>query len=136
MESRMIQVIARFQDGRVLKGHTQDFSPTQERFHLLPAGSPPGTRPLEVRIPDLKGVFFVKRLEGNPAHMKRNVFEPASRAPGHRIRVVFKDGEVLHGLAQAYHPDDEGFFLLPADPRSNNEKCFVVRSATREVTLL
>jgi hypothetical protein len=29
-----------------------------------------------------------------------------------------------------------GFFLLPADQRSNNERCYVVAAATREISLL
>ena len=55
---------------------------------------------------------------------------------GKKMRVVFQDGEVLLGTTQGYQPGRPGFFLVPADPRSNNERCFVISSATREVTLL
>ena len=130
------RVIARYQDGLVLKGHTTDFRPARDRFHLVPTDSRPGAPPLEILIPDLKGVFFVRRLDGNPAHTKRNVFEPTNVTPGRRIRVVFKDGEVLAGLTQGYRPGRAAFFILPADPRSNNERCFVVAAAIREVALL
>lgn len=132
----MNQVVARYLDGRLLKGHTVDFLPTHDKFHLFPAGSYPGARPLEITVQDLKGVFFVKNLMGNPAHVKRNIFESTNLTPGRKVRVVFKDGEVMLGHAQGYHPERSGFFLLPADQRSNNERCYVVAAATREVAVI
>jgi hypothetical protein len=132
----MFQIIAHFQDGTVLKGLAAAFSPSKGHFHLLPAESSPGTRPRAVLLTDLKAVFFVRHLEGNPAHVKRNTFDPTDLTPGRRIRVVFLDGEVLQGHTSHYQPDGKGFFVLPADQRSNNERCFVVRAATREVNLL
>jgi hypothetical protein len=130
------RVIARYQNGLVLKGHTRDFQPTLDRFHLLPADCFPGTPATEVLLSDLKGVFFVHRLDGDPAHRPTNEFEPTNITPGLRIRVVFKDGEVLHGTTPGYGPDLHGFFLLPADERSNNERCFVLAAATTEVSYL
>ncbi|BDU77814.1 DUF6982 domain-containing protein [Mesoterricola sediminis] len=132
----MNQVVARYQDGHLIKGHTVDFTPTSERFHVYPLGSYPGAKPLEIDVTDLKGVFFVKNLQGNPAHVKRNIFEPTNLTPGRKVRVVFKDGEVLLGHAQGYHPERKGFFILPADQRSNNERCYVLAAATREVSIL
>ena len=40
------------------------------------------------------------------------------------------------GTTQGYNPGRPGFFLIPADPQSNNERCFVVTGATQEVALL
>ena len=130
------RVIARYQNGLILKGQTTDFLPARDRFHLLPTDSCPGTRPTEILITDLKGVFFVRRLDGNPAFAERNAFDPTNITPGRRIRVVFNDGEVMLGLTHGYHPARTGFFVLPADQRSNNERCYVVAAATREISLL
>jgi hypothetical protein len=130
------RVIARFQNGLVVKGHAKDFVPARGHFHLLPADSCPGTKPMQIHLTDLKGVFFVRHLDGNPFHTERNAFDPFNITPGRRIRVVFKDGEVMMGLTHSYHPERTGFFLLPADQRSNNERCFVVAAATEEVSLL
>ena len=129
-------VIAHYQNGQILKGHTTDFLPARDRFHLLPADSCPGTKPTVVHLTDLKGVFFVRRLHGNPAHAKQNDFQPTDLTPGRKIRVVFKDGEVMQGITSRYRPAAAGFFVMPADQRSNNERCFVVAAATREVSLL
>jgi hypothetical protein len=129
------RVIARYTDGTVLKGHTRDFLPAKDRFHLLPVDSSPGTGPTEVLITELKGVFFVHHLEGDPAHTKRNTFESTDMTPGRRVRVVFNDGEVLLGVTLGRR-GRTGFFVMPADQRSNNERCFVVTAATREIALL
>ena len=130
------RVIAHYQNGQILKGHVVDFLPAKGRFHLLPTDSCPGTRPTEVRIHELKGVFFVRRLDGNPAHTERNAFDPNNITPGRKVRVEFLDGEVMMGLTHGYRPERAGFFLLPADERSNNERCYVVTAATREISLL
>ena len=56
--------------------------------------------------------------------------------PGKRLQVTFTDGEVIVGATQAYQPDRPGFFLVPADPRSNNDRVFVVTKAVRSVSVI
>jgi hypothetical protein len=130
------RVVARYQDGRVLKGVTNDFLPAKDRFHVVPLESAPGSKPVEVLVADLKALFFVKDFAGNPQHKESGEFEPARATGGRKIRVVFKDGETVLGTTQGYQPGRPGFFLVPADPKSNNERCFVVSVATREVSFL
>ena len=127
----MNKVVARFADGRILKGMTADFFPNKDLFHVSPADEPPGTRPTEVHVSELKALFFVKDYAGNPEHNERNEFPGAPI--GRPIKVIFKDGEVLVGTTQGYQPNRPGFFLEPADPESNIERCFVITGATREV---
>ncbi len=129
-------MVARYQDGRVLKGVTNDFLPAKDRFHLVPQESAPGSKPVEVLIADLKAVFFVRDFAGNPQHKESGEFDPAKAAGGRKIRVVFKDGETMVGTTQGYQPGRPGFFVVPADAKSNNERCFLVSVATREVSFL
>jgi hypothetical protein len=129
------KVVARFQDGRVLKGVTSDFLPAKDSFHLAIKDASAGSRPTDVRVPDLKAVFFVRDFEGDPAYNDSREFDRPSSS-GRKIRVTFKDGEVLVGMTQGYQPGRPGFFVTPADPRSNIERCFVVTAFTQEVTLL
>jgi hypothetical protein len=132
----MNQIIAHFQDGRVLRGQTMDFLPTKDRFHLIPSDPAAGGKALEVIVGELKGVFFVKNLKGDRFHKKDNAFDPGAPPQGRKIRVVFKDGEVLQGFTQGYQPGRPGFFVIPADRKGNNDRCYVVASATREITVL
>lgn len=129
----MNKVVARFVDGRILKGTTADFAPTRESFHLLVQGVPAGSEAAVVRIAELKALFFVKDYAGSAERTDKVGFEPAHSGGGRRIKVTFKDGEVLLGTTTGYQPGRPGFFLVPADDASNNERCYVVASAASEV---
>jgi hypothetical protein len=132
----MNRVVAHYQDGRLVKGVTNDFLPAKERFHVVPAEAPPGSKPMEILVGDLKALFFVRDFAGKPDHKDSDQFDPRKPAPGRKIRVVFKDGEVIVGTTQGYQPGRPGFFLIPADAESNNDRCFVVTAATQEVSFL
>jgi hypothetical protein len=132
----MNKVIARFANGHMLKGVTIDFSPMKDSFHLSDANALPGTKPLEIRTNELKALFFVKEYGGNPQHKKSNEFDPAQPQSGRRIKVVFRDGEVLVGTTTGYQPGRPGFFLVPADTGANNERCYIITAATKEVSFV
>lgn len=129
----MNQVVARFADGQLLKGETGDFYPAKDTFHIVTREQP---RPVEVKTAQLKALFFVKDLQGNPNHLEKGAFDPNLPAPGRKIMVTFQDGEHLVGTTQAYQPGRAGFFMIPADHDSNIERCYVVAAATRSVAFL
>jgi hypothetical protein len=130
------KVVARFQDGRLLKGFTSDFLPAKEIFHLSLAGATEGATSVAVRVTELKALFFVKEFQGRPDYSDRKEFDPMRPPVGRKIRVIFKDGELILGSTPGRQPNDPGFFVVPADPRSNIERCFVVSAATRDVTFI
>ena len=125
-------VVAAYRDGRRVKGRTMDFLPVRPEFHVVDEHG--ATHP--VRLADLKAVFFVRDLAGDPAHDPVNEFDPARPVPGRKIYVRFEDGEVLVGTTQGYTADRPAFFVSPADPRANAERCYVIAAATREIRLL
>jgi hypothetical protein len=131
------RVVARFLDGRVLKGQTGNFSPERPKFHLAVADQAGAPRvSVQVNIADLKAVFFVKDLVGDPGYNEIKEFGAGDRPMGRRVKVEFLDGEVLVGTTQGYQMERNGFFLTPIDPRSNNDRCFIVATAVRELTFL
>jgi hypothetical protein len=131
----MNKVVARFADGRLVKGQTADFVPTKRCFHIADAASA-GLKPVEIQMEELKAVFFVKDLAGDPTRVDRNEFDPERPRTGRSIKVVFKDGEVLIGTTNGYQPNRAGFFLEPADPSSNTARCYVISAATKEITFV
>ncbi len=130
--STAVRVVARFNNGRVLKGTTQDLSPNRPSFHLVPLDR---GEPVEIRCADLKAVFFVKTFEGNATRAKLRGFlaSPAETPQGKKIAVRFKDGELICGYTLAYTPERSGFFLVPADSGSNNARIYVVTDSAAEV---
>ena len=77
----MNQIAAHFQDGHVVKGHTNDFLPAKDSFHLEPMDGPAGGKPVEVRVAELKALFFVKNFTGDPQHTRVRSSTQASRRP-------------------------------------------------------
>lgn len=128
------KVVARYRDGRVLKGHTQSFDPTRPDFRLQPLGTDETDAATLVSVAELKAVFFVRDFEGNREYNEAKAYE--KRPAGRIVEVTFFDGERLVGTSLTYDATRPGFFLFPADPRSNNERVFVVRAATTRVTPL
>lgn len=124
-------VVARFTDGRVIKGTTHDFAPNKTEFHLYEGGDE-RTRAVALSTASLKAVFFVKSFQGNRHHKVDNSFRAAS-GQGRKIKVTFLDGEEMAGLTMGYSPDKPGFFLVPADPKSNNARVYVLNAAVAKV---
>ena len=132
----MNKVVARFVDGRIVKGSTSDFGPTKATFHIASSGDPAGSKLLSIQLKDLKALFFVKNLHGLASHVERKEFDPSRPLPGRKIKVTFKDKEVLVGVTYSYQSGRPGFFMVPADQESNIEHCFVVSAAAKEIELL
>ncbi|MGO9137727.1 MAG: DUF6982 domain-containing protein [Syntrophales bacterium] len=134
----MIQnkIVVRYQDGRISKGVTSDFFPDKDVFHLLPVNTLPDAKPITVSVQELKAVFFVKTFEGNREYKDKKDLEADKAVAGRKIRVIFKDGEVLVGTTHGYQPGRPGFFIHIVDPQSNNERCFVISVATQEVSFI
>ena len=130
------KIVARYRDGRTLKGTTQNFFPNKPDFHVSRHG---GTGPgdvVEVKLEELKAIFFVRDFTGNPKHVDRKQLAPGERVQGRLMEVTFKDGEVVVGTTTGYDPKRPGFFLFPIDPSANNVRVFLVTSAIRTARFL
>jgi hypothetical protein len=124
------KVIARFKDGTLMKGKSADFFPNRKTFHLeLPSGEA-----VDIETEQLKALFFVKDFEGNKK--REDSYPDVVPGGGRKVQIKFKDGESVIGYTQGFSPDRPGFFVIPADMKGNNERIFVITSATEEVTFL
>jgi len=130
------KIVAHYQDGNLFKGITNDFSPNKELFHLFERAAQEDNRPLTLKMDGLKGLFYVKDYDGNPSYHEQKEFDPSRPLAGRKIKVIFKDGELMVGTTNGYQPSRPGFFLVPADANSNNERCFVVSSAATEIAFI
>lgn len=128
-------VVAHYQDGRILKGITHDFSPTRPTFRLRSSDDPGGTAGTLIRSGELKALFFVRNLEGDPLRtdLRGFIAGPTETVHGKKIAVRFSDGELFCGYTLGYTPQRGGFFMFPADAGSNNLRVFVVTAAAPEV---
>jgi len=121
-------VVVHYLDGTILKGTANDFFPARPSFHLNEEET---GNVREIRFEGLKAIFFVKSLVGDTTRQDNQDAERTGF--GRRIKVGFQDGETIHGYTSGYAPKRPTFFVFPADPESNNEKIFVITSATTNV---
>jgi hypothetical protein len=120
-------VVAHYLDGRIVKGTSFDVDPARPTCHIQPVDGPPQ----DVKLADLKALFFVRSLEGDPAYEEARVPEPSDpRLRGSsQIALRFRDGESMVGLTNRFPPNRPYFFILPIDPHTNNVRVLVNRAA-------
>ena len=127
------QAVVAFQDGRRLKGYVFNFSATRESFRLFPTENAPPESGIEVKMEELKAVFFVKDFAGHPDYKESS--SQSIPQHGHRIEVAFHDGETISGVTEGYNKQKLGFFVFPADPQSNNIRIFIINKNLRTVKM-
>jgi hypothetical protein len=75
----MNRIVAHFQDGRVLKGFTNDFLPAKAQFHITLEEQGAAAAPLEVHVPDLRPSSSSRVSRGTPS--TSGATTPARPAP-------------------------------------------------------
>jgi hypothetical protein len=127
----MQKVVARYLDGRVVKGVSADVSAAKPRCHV----TTPDQGVVEVALADLKALFFVKDLVGDREHQDSRAVDPDDpRARGaSRLEIRFLDGEVMVALASSYSDARRFFFVVPADPEANATRVLVNRAAVASI---
>ncbi len=95
---------------------------------------------------DIKIISYVRDFnlsdQVNPERLARRTFLARPRTEGLWIRLTFRTGDLLEGLAPTdlslldALADDAGLFLTPPDTRSNTQRLYVPRAAITELHLL
>ena len=130
-----VKVVVRYADGEVLKGYSQDFFPNKDRFHLFLADKP-SAQSIEVVLSKLKAVFIVRDFAGECKYVEHKKFGGGEKSSGKILEITFLDGEIMVGSTLGYDGKRSGFFIFPADPRSNNIRVYVIFSAVKQVRQL
>jgi hypothetical protein len=127
------EVVARYIDGRTVKGTCLDVDPSRPTCHIKTADQ---GKMVQVKLADLKALFFVKDFSGDSLHNESAIIEPSdARSKGFSvIELRFKDGERIVGLTARFPPIRPFFFILPADFASNNIRILVNRAALLSVS--
>ena len=106
------RVVIHLLDGQVKRGELRDADLMASHIPLHSS-----TDTLEnIPIDRIKAIFFM--------------VAPGSQRPalhGQKVRLTFQDGREVVGFSTDYKTGDPGFFVTPADARSNTERIFVLR---------
>jgi hypothetical protein len=103
-------------------------------------------RILSLPLNDIKTVCYVRDFNladtQNPERLARRSFLARPRSEGLWLRLTFRTGDLLEGLAPTDRTlldsliEDAGLFLIPPDTRSNTQRLYVPRAAITELQLL
>ena len=124
-----MMIVARYLDGRVVKGRTTDFHPENDSFVVDVNAELPSER---LSMKDMKALFFVRSLEGNPQRRDHREF-PKGTALRTKLWLEFRDGEQMAGWPVSAALGKKGFYVLPTDPDSNVEKAYVFRESLSRI---
>ncbi len=124
------KIVAKFKNGKVLKGRSNDFSPEKKIFNL----SLINRETVKIDVEELKAIFFIKDFKGNKDHQRK--YKDTLLWGGNKVRVTFFDGEVIIGYTQHFSQESDGFMIVPADLKGNNERIFVIMSATEKIVFV
>jgi hypothetical protein len=124
-------VVAHYLDGHLVKGSSLDVDPARAACHIRT----PSRETIEVKLAELKALFFVRSLDGDPSRPRGASLDPTDpRARGaHKVELQFADGERLVGLTGRFPPVRPFFFVLPADGNGNNVRILVNRAAVLRI---
>jgi hypothetical protein len=129
------RVVAHFKDGRIIKGYTHDFIPPLKNFTITSGERSDDIS--EIHTTELKALFFVKSFEGNKQYIAKNTFDDAYMIDrqGLKVKVTFSDGEVMRGTTPDPARIFKGFFIIPVDPKGNNDKVYVEADSTVQIQI-
>jgi uncharacterized protein DUF6982 len=134
------RVVVRYADGRVLRGFVVGGKETR-LLDTLPdslAVKDSNGKSVKVGASDIKAIFFVKSFEGNPDYTEFKVFSSRPSGKGVWVRVHFKDGEIIEGVApNCFETYSKAvFYITPPDPGSNNQGVLVSKHYLKEMQVL
>lgn len=114
------KVIVHTLEGQVKRGTIRDVDLLDDSLSLE---QQTGFAPEKLPIKRLKAIFFML-----PAGSKQ------SATVGDKIRVTFVDGRQVAGFTQEdVKTADPGFFMVPADNRTNTARIYVFKSSVQSV---
>lgn len=128
MQSRLV---AHLRNGLVIKGESFDVDPAKPGCHVKT-----DTGVVEVRLQDVKALFFVRDLMGDPSRTDLQEAAPDdSRLRGTtQLEIIFQDGEHLMALTNRFPPRGRLFFVVPVDPASNNSRILINQDAVTSIS--
>jgi hypothetical protein len=103
-------------------------------------------RILNLALSDIKHICYVRDFNlsdsTNPERLTRRTFLARPRAEGLWVRLTFRSGDLLEGLAPTDATllddliQDAGLQLIPPDTRSNTQRIFVPRTSIADLQLI
>jgi len=115
------RVVVHTVEGQVKRGLLEDPDLGAAELALLPQ---PGGAAETIATDKVKVIFFMLQ----PG-------EKAAPPEGKKVRVTFRDGRQVAGFSPDYQEGGVGFFMIPADTRTNTGRIWVYQASVRQVAV-
>ncbi|WP_407923999.1 DUF6982 domain-containing protein, partial [Corallococcus exiguus] len=113
------RVIIHTVEGQVKRGTIRDADLLEDTISLEQQS---GFAPERIPGKRVKAIFFM---------LAAGARQP--QAEGSKIRVTFNDGRQVAGFSQDFKGPTPGFFVVPADTRTNTARIFIYRASVQAV---
>jgi hypothetical protein len=113
------RVIIHTVEGQVKRGAIRDVDLLDE---VIPLEQQTGFAPERIPITRVKAVFFMLATGSRPP-----------QPDGQKVRITFTDGRQVAGFSDDYKNPGQGFFVIPADTRTNTSRIFIYRASVQTV---
>jgi hypothetical protein len=113
------RVIIHTVEGQVKRGTIRDMDLLDDVISLE---QQTGFAPERIPGKRVKAIFFM---------LPTGARQP--QAEGQKVRVTFNDGRQVAGFSRDYKGSGQGFFMIPADNRTNTARIFIYRSSVQAV---
>lgn len=131
----MASAVVKFVSGEEKEGEIILFNVTKPTFHLQVTRDE-GRKEIQlIRTDSVKMILFLKRTENAGTYLRTETIDQSVYAgtTALRLRVSFKDGEVITGSTLKYDPSDKGFFLIPLNPADRSERIYINAKTVKSV---
>ena len=131
----MARVIVKLKSGEEITGEMLSFNVNLPTFHIQFERTKGKPENRMILVGSVKAVFFLKKDTADDSVVHRETIEQSVFAGTHgfRLHVEFNDGEMVHGSAHTYNPNDKGFYLVPLNPADRYERIYVNALAVKRV---
>ncbi|HYO65635.1 MAG TPA: hypothetical protein VEU33_06090, partial [Archangium sp.] len=113
------RVIIHTVEGQVKRGAIRDVDLLDE---VIPLEQQTGFAPERIPITRVKAIFFMLATGSRPP-----------QPDGQKVRITFTDGRQVAGFSDDYKNPGQGFFVIPADTRTNTSRIFIYRASVQAV---
>jgi hypothetical protein len=131
----MAKVLIKLQTGEEIRGNLLSFNPKLPSFYVQVGNDREKAENITVSTGAVKAIFFLKKESGDDSilHMETIAESVFAGTCAVRLHVEFEDGEMIHGSAHKYSPNDAGFYLVPLNPADRYERIYVNALAAKKV---
>ncbi|HSP78493.1 MAG TPA: hypothetical protein VLQ93_08185, partial [Myxococcaceae bacterium] len=113
------RVIIHTVEGQVKRGIIRDVDLLDE---AVPLEQQTGFAPERIPVGRVKAIFFMLTVGSRPPQPE-----------GQKIRVTFNDGRQVAGFSSDDQGTGQGFFVIPADTRTNTSRIFIYRASVQAI---